>query len=91
MKKLLWNYCKLLGSLGLIVGFALGFLYGIGGFFHDLLLAEINRGTYLALNALLGYAAYFRMHWPWLGSTNCTTARCYAKNQALRKLSTAKR
>lgn len=59
MKKLLWNYCKLLGSLGLIVGFALGFLYGIGGFFHDLLLTEINRGTYLALNALWGMPLIF--------------------------------
>lgn len=59
MKTLLWNYCKLLGSFGLIIGFALGFLYGVGGFFHDLFLTEINRGTYLALNALWGMPLIF--------------------------------
>lgn len=59
MKKILFSYCKFFGICGLIIGFTLGFLYGIGGFFHDLFLTEINRGTYLALNALWGMPLIF--------------------------------
>ena len=40
--------------IGLLVGFACGFLYGIGGFIHDYILTGINHGSYLALNALWG-------------------------------------
>ena len=57
--KNLWTYCKTPLSLGLLFGFALGYLYGIGGFVHDLILTGINRGSYLALNALWGMPLIF--------------------------------
>ena len=45
--------------IGLLVGFGCGFLYGIGGFIHDYILTGINRGSYLALNALWGMPLIF--------------------------------
>ena len=57
--KILWPYCKIPLSLGLLLGFALGYLYGIGGFIHDLILTGINRGSFLALNALWGMPLIF--------------------------------
>ena len=57
--KNLWNYCKIPLSLGLLLGFALGYLYGIGGFIYDLILTGINRGSLLALNALWGMPLIF--------------------------------
>ena len=45
---------KIFGAIGVAFGFALGYLYAIGGLFHDLFLTGINQGTYLALNALWG-------------------------------------
>lgn len=50
---------KVLTVIGLLFGFACGFLYGIGGFIHDFLLTGINRGSYLALNALWGMPLLF--------------------------------
>ena len=57
--KNLWTYCKIPLSLGLLLGFAFGYLYGIGGFVHDLILTGINRGSFLALNALWGMPLIF--------------------------------
>ncbi len=50
---------KTFGIIGLLFGFACGFLYGIGGFVHDYFLTGINRGSYLALNALWGMPLIF--------------------------------
>ena len=50
---------KIFVSIGLVVGFGCGFLYGIGGFIHDFILTGINRGSYLALNALWGMPLIF--------------------------------
>lgn len=49
-----YRFIKGFALIGLLLGFSCGFLYGVGGFFHDLLLAELNTGTLLALNALWG-------------------------------------
>lgn len=50
---------KRFGTIGLLFGFACGFLYGIGGFIHDYLRTGINQGSYLALNALWGMPLIF--------------------------------
>lgn len=50
---------KIFGTIGLLFGFACGFLYGIVGFIHDYLLTGINQGSYLALNALWGMPLIF--------------------------------
>lgn len=39
-------------TVGLICGFGLGFLYGVGGFIYDYTYTGINNGSYLALSAL---------------------------------------
>ena len=57
--KNLWTYCKIPLSLGLLLGFALGYLYGIGGFVHDLIVTGTNQGSFLALNALWGMPLIF--------------------------------
>ncbi|MGB0393316.1 MAG: hypothetical protein ACPGCK_05530, partial [Flavobacteriaceae bacterium] len=49
-----YRFIKGFALIGLLLGFGCGFLYGVGGFFHDLLLTELNTGTLLALNALWG-------------------------------------
>lgn len=54
MKNKTISTLKTFVSIGLLVGFGCGFLYGIGGFIHDYILTGINRGSYLALNALWG-------------------------------------
>ncbi len=46
-------------EVGFFIGFACGYLYGIGGFFYDLMLTGINQGTWLALNALWGMPLLF--------------------------------
>lgn len=50
---------KLSSGIGLLFGFACGFLYGIGGFIYDFLTTGINHGSYLALNALWGMPLLF--------------------------------
>lgn len=59
MKNKTISTLKIFVSIGLQVGFACGFLYGIGGFIHDYILTGINRGSYLALNALWGMPLIF--------------------------------
>lgn len=54
MKNKTISTLKTFVSIGLLVGFGCGFLYGIGGFIHDYILTGINRGSYLALNTLWG-------------------------------------
>ena len=59
MKNKTISTLKTFVSIGLLVGFGCGFLYGIGGFIHDFILTGINRGSYLALNALWGMPLIF--------------------------------
>ncbi|MEN8768829.1 MAG: hypothetical protein ABF261_05950 [Candidatus Arcticimaribacter sp.] len=59
MKTATYSTLKTFGIIGLLFGFACGFLYGIGGFVHDYLLTGINHGSYLALNALWGMPLIF--------------------------------
>lgn len=50
---------KIYVSVGLLFGFACGFIYGIGGFIYDYIYTGINQGSYLALNALWGMPLIF--------------------------------
>lgn len=59
MKNKTISTLKTFVSIGLLVGFGCGYLYGIGGFIHDFILTGINRGSYLALNALWGMPLIF--------------------------------
>ena len=59
MKTSSYSTLKTFVSIGLLFGFGCGFLYGIGGFIHDYILTGINRGSYLALNALWGMPLIF--------------------------------
>ena len=59
MKNKTISTLKTFVSIGLLVGFGCGFLYGIGGFIHDYILTGINHGSYLALNALWGMPLIF--------------------------------
>jgi hypothetical protein len=59
MKNITISTLKTFVIIGLLVGIGCGFLYGIGGFIHDYILMGINRGSYLALNALWGMALIF--------------------------------
>lgn len=59
MKNKTISTLKTFVSIGLLVGFGSGFLYGIGGFIQDYILTGINRGSYLALNALWGMPLIF--------------------------------
>ena len=59
MKNKIISTLKIFVSIGLLFGFACGFLYGIGGFIHDYILTGINRGSYLALNSLWGMPLIF--------------------------------
>ena len=59
MKNKTISTLKTFVSIGFLVGFGCGFLYGIGGFIHDYILTGINRGSYLALNALWGMPLIF--------------------------------
>ena len=59
MKTATYSTLKTFGTIGLLFGFACGFLYGIGGFVHDYFLTGINHGSYLALNALWGMPLIF--------------------------------
>ena len=59
MKNKIISTLKTFASIGFLVGFGCGFLYGIGGFIHDFILTGINRGSYLALNALWGMPLIF--------------------------------
>ena len=59
MKNKTISTLKIFVSIGLLFGFSCGFLYGIGGFIHDYILTGINRGSYLALNALWGMPLIF--------------------------------
>lgn len=53
------NLLKTFTVIGLVFGFACGFLYGIGGFVYDFLTTGINQGSYLALNASWGMPLIF--------------------------------
>ena len=75
----------LFGGIGVLFGFACGFLYGLGGFIHDLILSEINWGSFLALNALWGMPLIGVI----LGSAVGLLLNCLS--YLARKLSTAKR
>lgn len=46
-------------SIGLILGFSMGILYAVGGFFFDLFTTGLNLGTALAFMALLGMPLIF--------------------------------
>ena len=50
---------KIGGIAGCALGFACGYLYGVGGFVFDIFHTGINRGSWLALNALLGMPLLF--------------------------------
>ena len=50
---------KIGASVGCALGFACGYLYGVGGFVFDIFHTGINRGSWLALNALLGMPLLF--------------------------------
>ncbi len=59
MKTPTYSTLKTFGIIGLLFGFACGFLYGIGGFVLDYMHTGINHGSYLALNALWGMLLIF--------------------------------
>ena len=72
-------------EVGFFIGFACGYLYGLGGFFYDLLLTGINQGTWLALNALWGMPLLFSV----LGGGSF--GGLFLLYALLKKLSTARR
>lgn len=47
ISSLVWRPLKLFTGVGLLFGFALGYLYGVGGFFYDWLTTGVNKGTLL--------------------------------------------
>ncbi|MGB2475900.1 MAG: hypothetical protein ACPIB2_04350 [Flavobacteriaceae bacterium] len=59
ISSLVYRPLKLFTGVGLLFGFALGYLYGVGGFFYDWLTTGVNKGTLLALNALWGMPLIF--------------------------------